>query len=918
MKKILIIIIFLISISVSDVYADYYADVYDVEDSVFHTQTIEDINYLLKQEGNFVVLFGGAGDANTKTALPIINNVAKTLGITDIYNFDFNLDGASANIADSSSQYANYYTDIVKKLPQIESIFADGDTVTSTLSKQTVPKIITPFLFVYNKNDGIVAYANYTAENYEALVNETLRPYVDDFAVIDNFDYIAGAFNAARGSREPLIFTDDEKETFTLKHVTYHEFKNLLDQDETNVFLIGGSWCANTRASIKYINEYAAANHVENVYIFDTKLDAGVPATGVYTDTNLQIRETGHPLAGLYVDAVNTYLTNITTEYDPESVFVASNGKKAAKLQAPFLFVYNKNLRDSRYNKAPIYGSIELMYEWKNMQSGNDYDTYTSALTDLFARLTEYDSTLINKEKPNVTYVAPTDGSNGKIVGLTRELEYRLPKESNWIVAENSEITGLSEGVKYYVRHRARAGLNIAGDTKIVTLYRDGGDANYNAPTIKPAPVLRIDSPTSETAEDGRIFGITIDMEYRLPDEEGWTTATINEIRGLKNGDVYLFRYFAVEGYSEASDIAEITIEDGHEDEEEENNGGGNGGGKKDEDDCDPATTGGGGAIAVTPELTQKTDKDGITTVIIPDKYLTITSEVKIEVPENCSKIIVEFPANSTQSASIVSRLGIISVGNTSRNITFERQGSTYVYTGNQATITVPYTLKKAESKNEIVIYGDDKILNGRYNEITETVTFRTTDAKAYEIRQNKVDFSDVKNSDWFVDAVTFLSARKVINGTDSTHFSPRENLTRGQFITLLLKAYNIEPTIIKDNFTDGGNAYYTPYIAYAKANKLTNGVGNNLFMPDEAITREDLFTLLNKTLELLGKKPTSNEKAITFSDAQSISTYAADAVNALSSAGIIKGDNGKVKPKESTTRAEFTQILYNLTKEAL
>ncbi|MBR5479761.1 MAG: S-layer homology domain-containing protein, partial [Clostridia bacterium] len=47
-----------------------------------------------------------------------------------------------------------------------------------------------------------------------------------------------------------------------------------------------------------------------------------------------------------------------------------------------------------------------------------------------------------------------------------------------------------------------------------------------------------------------------------------------------------------------------------------------------------------------------------------------------------------------------------------------------------------------------------------------------------------------------------------------------------------------------------------------------------------------------------------------TFSDANAVASYAKEAVEALTGAGIIAGSNGKINPKANTTRAEVAVVL--------
>lgn|GEM_PF-1056353 len=99
--------------------------------------------------------------------------------------------------------------------------------------------------------------------------------------------------------------------------------------------------------------------------------------------------------------------------------------------------------------------------------------------------------------------------------------------------------------------------------------------------------------------------------------------------------------------------------------------------------------------------------------------------------------------------------------------------------------------------------------------------------------------FTDVEEGSWYYTAVGFITERGITTGTSPTTFSPDEALTRGQFITLLMRAYNIAPVENPaENFSDAGDRYYTGYLAAAKRLGISNGVGDNRFAPEQEITR--------------------------------------------------------------------------------
>lgn len=118
------------------------------------------------------------------------------------------------------------------------------------------------------------------------------------------------------------------------------------------------------------------------------------------------------------------------------------------------------------------------------------------------------------------------------------------------------------------------------------------------------------------------------------------------------------------------------------------------------------------------------------------------------------------------------------------------------------------------------------------------------------------------------------------------------------------------------DNFADCENHWASESIKLAKAYGIITGDENGNFDPNAAISRQDLATILNRALNVVGATLASGE-SVTFADQADIAAYAADAVNALQKAGIITGTNGNFAPKSNATRAETVTILvraFNIT----
>lgn len=239
-------------------------------------------------------------------------------------------------------------------------------------------------------------------------------------------------------------------------------------------------------------------------------------------------------------------------------------------------------------------------------------------------------------------------------------------------------------------------------------------------------------------------------------------------------------------------------------------------------------------------------------------------------------------------------------------------------------TVSIPYTptAEERENHDSIVIWyidGSGKVVtipNGRYDPESGRVIFETNHFSDYGIAYHPVSFNDIVPNAWYEKAVSFIAARGITAGTGNGSFSPDSSITRGEFIVMLLRAYGIAPDEMPlDNFVDGGDSYYTGYLASAKRLGISAGIGNNRFGPDRVITRQEMLTLMYNALKVLNKLPSehSGRTLSDFSDASEIAPWAEEAMKLMVESGITIGTGAKLNPIGTSTRAEMAQILYRL-----
>lgn len=166
---------------------------------------------------------------------------------------------------------------------------------------------------------------------------------------------------------------------------------------------------------------------------------------------------------------------------------------------------------------------------------------------------------------------------------------------------------------------------------------------------------------------------------------------------------------------------------------------------------------------------------------------------------------------------------------------------------------------------------------------------------------------TDVVEGSWYEDAVNWGFATDVTTGTTATTFSPDDELTRAQGITLMWR-YSGSPAGSPDaGFSDVvADSFYEEAVNWAKAEGITTGVTATEFGPDLAMTRAMYATLLWRA----AGSPTGNPDS-GFGDVDD-GLYYTEAVDWLLAQGLTTGvAAGVFAPDMTLTRAMGITFLW-------
>jgi len=185
--------------------------------------------------------------------------------------------------------------------------------------------------------------------------------------------------------------------------------------------------------------------------------------------------------------------------------------------------------------------------------------------------------------------------------------------------------------------------------------------------------------------------------------------------------------------------------------------------------------------------------------------------------------------------------------------------------------------------------------------------------------------FIDVSPDDWFYDSVDIVNRAEIIKGGFNVFFAPNVSISRGMLATIIHRLENSPQPATRHSFTDVHPG--TPHddaISWAAGAGIFDGLGDNLFLPLEPITREYFMTIIMRYLDYSGFQfkmrlhdASAGITAASFDDFDEISGFAREAMDKAISFGFAKGnEDNALKPREIVSKAEVTSIVARIIQE--
>jgi len=166
--------------------------------------------------------------------------------------------------------------------------------------------------------------------------------------------------------------------------------------------------------------------------------------------------------------------------------------------------------------------------------------------------------------------------------------------------------------------------------------------------------------------------------------------------------------------------------------------------------------------------------------------------------------------------------------------------------------------------------------------------------------------------SDWATADVK--KARALNITTDDVIYRYRMSITREEFCELI---YNYCANVLEMLATNDGKRFTdtdNPKIEILSAMGIINGKTAMEFAPNDALTREEAATILNRLINVGHPGMGTNTEYITFADSSAISDWAMSSIQTIYKLGIMKGvGNNNFAPKDNYTTEQAIVTLVRV-----
>lgn len=170
--------------------------------------------------------------------------------------------------------------------------------------------------------------------------------------------------------------------------------------------------------------------------------------------------------------------------------------------------------------------------------------------------------------------------------------------------------------------------------------------------------------------------------------------------------------------------------------------------------------------------------------------------------------------------------------------------------------------------------------------------------------------FTDVKSSNDYYDAISYLESVGIVKGYSDGSFKPDNSINRAEIMKILVEGLGITPDVedYSDCFYDVGEEWFAPYICYAKSKGWVKGYGDGYFRPANYVNRVEAVKMV---INIEGfEDELSSSVSLPFNDTDSSQWYAVY-LEAADDLRLLTESSGAFYPANNTTRGYLSEMIF-------
>ena len=236
---------------------------------------------------------------------------------------------------------------------------------------------------------------------------------------------------------------------------------------------------------------------------------------------------------------------------------------------------------------------------------------------------------------------------------------------------------------------------------------------------------------------------------------------------------------------------------------------------------------------------------------------------------------------------------------------------------------TVETTLPLGKSEAEYLPYYYDEDGNRIFVPISAVVDgkvkFIAPKNGQYYFGANNVSFTDIGGR-WSESNTLFAAQREIFKGTGEGIFEPESSMNRTMVITVLYRLAGSPSVSGTASYTDvESGSWYHDAVLWGEEKGIVKGYGNGTFGVGDVITREQLCAMLTRFCDFMNYSLPPVVESEAFTDADSISDWAYEAVDYCKTRGLVSGvPGGAFAPLKTCTREECSAVMERMIRSLL